>query len=380
MTSSYATTQQPKQNEKTKQYWDTFYSDLSSQTPLLKDTKQSSTSTGNEKNDAGPNGNGDDALEWIVDNSPILLDEILKMFPKASVTSPANESNVKKLNVLEIGCGVSELSRTLLEKSLRNRGQLTDFGMSYAFVATDVSSVCVENNRKRDEAFVLSLGNHNNNNSSSDSKTLISNHNDSLSYKTLDVLTKTPTMQNHYDIILDKGTLDTFLFRSKRTHRGTEAYPPILVPLLNNIHTWLRRGVTAKYIFVSPRSKIKAVRDYNGFVKVRRAALDVESLGGAVLLQSNHADSRCNSKNDTCSRKNIFIYECIRNDQYEPDCDEPFRNDNRCYGESAVDDRSVCPHCKQSFKDFRGKVEIRDQGILVWGRRWRNHLIHCKGS
>jgi len=371
--------QQAKQNEKTKQYWDAFYSDLSSQAPLLKHSEQSPWSTGKEDDGDGLSKNDVGGLEWIVDNSAILLNELLNMFPKTNTTSAANESHTRKLNVLEIGCGVSELSRSLLEKLLMNKSQSNEFGMSYEFVATDVSSVCVERNRKRDKAFIISLVNHSSNNAyntGSSKSHSISNCTNSLSYETLDVLTQNPTIQNHYDIILDKGTLDTFLFRSKRTYRGTEAYPPILVPLLNNIHSWLRHGVSAKYIFISPRSKIKAVRDYNGFVKVRRVALDVATLGGTVLLQSNNADS---NSNIVYSRKNVFIYECIRNDQYRPECDWPFRSQNHSNCAGAVDDRFMCPHCKQSFRDFRGKVEIRDQGVLVWGRRWNNHLIHCKG-
>ncbi|KAL7482796.1 hypothetical protein ACHAW6_008455 [Cyclotella cf. meneghiniana] len=366
---------QAKQNEKTKQYWDSFYCDLSSHAPLLNYSEQSSCSTGKEEDGDGLHENDVGGLERIVDNSDILLDELLNMFPQTIRASPKNESHARKLNVLEIGCGVSELSRSLLEKLVMNRSQSNETGMSYGFVATDVSSVCVDRNRKRDKAFITSLVNrssNNANNTGSNKSCSISNCTDSLSYETLDVLTQNPTVQNHYDIILDKGTLDTFLFRSKRTHRGTEAYPPILVPLLNNIHSWLRHDVSAKYIFISPRSKIKAVRDYNGFAKVRRVAMDVAALDGTVLVQRNNTDS-------TSKRKNVFIYECIRNDQYRPERDWPFRSQNNSDCAGAVDDRSMCPHCKQSFRQFRGKVEIRDQGVIVWGRRWNNHLIHCKG-
>lgn len=218
---------QPKQNHKTKKYWDAFYTDLPSHVP-----KQSQSSA--IEDDGG-------SFEWIVANSPVLLDEILMMFPQRS----QEDDSAGQLNTLEIGCGVSKLSRCLLQRLKQKRAGTNDL-VSYRFVATDISEVCIDQCSLRDSQFISSLNETNK---------------DTLKYETLDILTSKPTRQYH--VILDKGTLDTFLFRSKRTKKGSELYPSLLLPLLNNIHAWLKSG--GKYIIISPRGRIKAVRDYIGF-------------------------------------------------------------------------------------------------------------------
>lgn len=315
--------QQPKQNHKTKQYWDGFYSKL----PNHPITPEDDTSS---------------RFEWIVANSYPLLDEILEKFPEFS----DNSLNSKiRLEVLEIGCGVSELSRCLLERLIENRSSFHQ-RVSFGFDATDISEVCIDQCHQRDQTFIDSL---------QDSS------NDSLQYKTLDILTTEPTQQ--YDVILDKGTLDTFLFRSKRTNKGSEPYPPLLLPLLNNIHGWLKNG--GRYLIISPRGRIKAVRDYIGFQSVRRVAFNLDNLGGAVLMKSNA---------DSTTKNEVYIYECVRNDDYNPQSDEPFRSTAK-----AVDDQSACAKCQQTFKEFRGKVEVEHQGKIVWERKWNNHVLHCRG-
>jgi hypothetical protein len=317
--------QQPKQNHKTKEYWDAFYSDLPSRVP-----KQPQSSA----EDAGG------SFEWIVANSPVLLDEILMMLPL-----PSRGDCTGQLNALEIGCGVSELSRCLLQRLIQKRAETNEL-LSYEFVATDMSEVCIDQCSQRD-ANCISLLNETNK--------------DSLKYETLDILTAKPSQRYH--VILDKGTLDTFLFRSKRTKKGSELYPPLLLPLLNNIHAWLKPE--GKYIIISPRGRIKAVRDYIGFNSVKRVSIDVNKLGGAVLMESNA---------DNVKKNEIYIYECIRNDEYKSDVDEPFRST-----EKAIDDRDACPKCRLSFKEFRGNVEVEHQGKIGWQRKWNNHAVHCKG-
>jgi hypothetical protein len=338
--------QQPKQNKKTKKYWDSFYSELSANLP---------TSAGT----ASKNG-----LEWIVANSSVLLNEILQLFP---VESTNGSGDVTRIEVLEIGCGVSELSCSLLEILVQQRAADDLQNLSYGFVSTDVSPVCIDHNQKRDDAFISLLDTSNGN--SSDDPTSV--RTDSLRYEVLDVLVKSETTQQ-YDVILDKGTLDTFLFRSKRTSKCSERYPPLLLPILNNIHQWLRLGGKSKYIIISPRAKIKAVRDYIGFASVRRIKLDVSKLGGTLLLESNVKN---NSDIDNLSRGYIFIYECTRNDDYKSDVDTPFRSES----DQTVDDPSICPKCQHNFKAFRGSIETCDQGVITWIRRWKNHIVHCKG-
>ena len=321
--------QEPKQNHKTKQYWDKFYSDVSSHAP------QHSVSETDAK-----------SFEWIVPHSSLLMDDLLSIICH-SASDDYYRCYKMHLKVLEIGCGVSELSRCLLERLLGKRSKNTDESTSYEFVATDISEICIRQCQQRDNVFISSL----------------TNSNDFLRYGTLDILTAMPSQL--YDTILDKGTLDTFLFRTKRTKKGSEMYPPLLLSLLNNVHGWLNHG--GLYIIISPRSRIKAVRDYNGFKSVTSVKFDVNPVGDVVLLKSNNIHS---------GRKNhVYIYKCKRNDDYDPERDAPFR-----ITEKSTDDQSTCPKCQMSFRAFRGNVELKDQGVVVWSRRWSNHVVHCKGD
>ncbi len=310
----------PKQNDKTIDFWDTFYKDLD---------------TGVDSIQNQPSDNND--LEWIVSNKPVVLDKILSLIGKDS------------MRILEIGCGVSQLSRYLLERMIEqtNDGKAHHF----EFVSTDVSLVCLEHNRTRDAAYISSLPDG-----------------VSLSYAELNVLNQLPSDQmNKYDVILDKGTCDTFLFRSKRTQKGSAAHAPLLKPLLNNIHRLLRSNCNAKYIIISPRSKLKSVRDFNGFASVNRTKMSTDVLGDAVLVESN-ADH-------THKPAHVFIYECTRNDSYQPDMDEPFSDEGL-----SINDETICKKCQLAFAAFRGNVKIQDQGAVQWTRRFKNHTIHCTGN
>lgn len=307
------------QNDKTIDFWDAFYTDLSA-------CVNGQPSDGND-------------LEWIVSSKPVVLDKILSLFP----TQPQNN-----IRILEIGCGVSQLSRCLLERTIRQQGD----GKSqhaFDFVSTDVSLVCLEQNRARDSAYIDSLDSC------------------SLSYAELNVVKELPPCQLHkYDVVLDKGTCDTFLFRSKRTQKGSEAHAPLLIPLLNNVHRLLRRGCRAKYIIISPRSKLKSVRDFNGFASVNRTRMSTDLLGDAVLVKGNAEHKPTH----------VFIYECTRNDSYHPDTDEPFIDK----GLTTINNDSICGKCHVTFKAFLGNVHIQDQGVVQWTRRFSNHTIHCTGN
>jgi len=343
------------QKAKTKDYWDSFYSALPHHASIIKVDFVT-----NEKDDCDDEVDGKKInevvssstadLEWIVPNSAI-LDFISSIF-----TPSSQDSNVT-VHVLEIGCGVSELSLSLLQRLLQqcNHQHACTF---YDFVATDVSSVCIEHNKIRDDAFMSFL------------------HGTAaarLSYEVLDVLyTNLQPHSKHigrYDMILDKGTLDTFLFRSKRTNKGCELHPPLLMPLLNNIHRWLRSGCDAKYIIISPRSKIKSVRDFCGFKSVCRTRVDTTMLNSddVVLVKGN-----CD--NAHVKKSEVYLYVCLKDDSYDPDKAVPYRSmiDN-------IDDDSICIKCGMNFKQYRGTVDMKDQGEVVWTRRWRNHIVHCKG-
>jgi hypothetical protein len=351
------------QKAKTRDYWDSFYSALPHHAAPIEVVDVAVT---NEKDDCDDEVDGKEFnevvvvsssnadLEWIVPNSAI-LDTISSMF-----TPTSHDSNVT-VNVLEIGCGVSQLSLSLLQRLLQQQQHNHHHARTYYdFVATDVSSVCIEHNRIRDNAFISFLH-----------RTAAAR----LSYEVLDVL-DTNFLQPHskhigrYDMILDKGTLDTFLFRSKRTNKGCELHPPLLTPLLNNIHRWLRSGCDdAKYVIISPRSKIKSLRDFCGFKSVCRTRVDTTMLNSddVVLVKGN-------GENAHISKSEVYLYTCLKDDNYDPDKNVPYRSmiDN-------TDDDSNCIKCGINFKQYRGTVDMKVQGEVVWTRRWRNHIVHCKG-
>ena len=321
------------QKVKTKDYWDSFYSSLSAGdiNAAVNETKYETSSD----------------LEWIVPHSAV-LDTILSLFARSHASV--------SINALEIGCGVSQLSLSLLQKLLLNRHEADprDVRRGYCFVATDVSSVCIEHNRTRDDAFITSL----------------LTAGGCLSYEHLDVLDDKSSSSHtrSYDIVLDKGTLDTFLFRSKRTKKGSSSHPPVLTPLLNNVHRWLRTGCESKYLIISPRPKIKSIRDFRGFSSVRRIKVDTSTLDDVVLVKSN-------SGNAKTSISEVYLYECVRDDSYDPDEDMPYRSVVCC-----AEDESICVKCGMCFKHYRGTVDVRDQGEVAWARRWKNHVVHCKGT
>ena len=353
-----------KQKDKTKAYWDTFYSTL----PSSADDATSFATKGDlaqktkAKEDTAKKEDTSD-LEWIVPNSPGLLDTILSLFPlPTSETTDRDDArnDSSAINVLEIGCGVSQLSISLLRRVLLKKKESASELLEHpphAFVATDVSPVCIEHNITRDGTFI---------------STLLPKNDGSLRYEFLDVLNEQVLASSSirkYNVILDKGTLDTFLFRSKRTKKGSSIHPPLLTPLLNNIHRWLLPGCGSKYIIISPRSKIKSVRDFKGFASVRRTKVDTATLDGndVVLVKSNNKEA-------ARSKSEVYLYECIKNDKYKPDVDEPYSS----MGCNSNSDDETCGKCGLSFKEFRGNVDVLDQGEAVWARRWKNHCAHCK--
>lgn len=323
------TQESAKQNDKTIEFWDAFYEELNA-------------SANSDEGQLSDEKNYND-VEWIVSDKPAVLDKILSLFPRTQPSSP--------MRILEIGCGVSQLSKSLLQRMIRQQDAGNSQQHAYEFVSTDVSLVCLEHNRVRDAAYTASLPDAS-----------------SLSYTELNVVKELPISQLlKYDVVLDKGTCDTFLFRSKRTQKGSTALAPLLKLLLNNVHRLLRSDCKAKYIIISPRSKLKSVQKFKGFCSVHRSRMSTELLGDAVLVRGNAEHKK---------PAHVFIYECTRNDSYHPDTDEPFIDE----GLTSINNESICGKCHMTFKAFIGNVNIQDQGAVQWTRRFRNHIIHCTGN
>jgi SAM-dependent methyltransferase len=200
------------QKEKTLQFWDDFY-----------------------------RSENVDSKEWIVHPSDSLFGCILEsLHCNLMNDSLTDDMHHRKLMVLEIGCGTS-----LLSDALCNYWERQECRRRLHVIATDVSQVCIEQQRllqaERDRKRCLSSA--------------------FLEYQTLNITEPRVEFISQFDLILDKGCLDTCLFRSKNTETWIDL-------VLHHLHSWLRpNGV---YIILTPRSKIKNVRDYPGFNVLRK--------------------------------------------------------------------------------------------------------------
>jgi SAM-dependent methyltransferase len=231
--------------------------------------------------------------------------------------------------VLEIGCGTSHLSRDLY----------CHYKESCAVVATDVSAVCIKSNQKRDEALLaMSQGR--------------------FSYQVLDALQSNPELMDSSNVILDKGCLDTFLFRS-----GHQVSEQLVKTLLDNVHRWLKDN--GKYIVFTPRRRLKLLRDYAGFASVQRSALDESS---NVVLGDLDGDSG----NDT-----VYMYVCEKDRSYTPGNGIAFRDG---YDLAFRGEKHTCSSCSMTFQDFCNGEDMNGKRIKYWTRRWRGHCVHCRGQ
>jgi hypothetical protein len=258
--------------------------------------------------------------EWILQPSPELL-EFLRRHCPCSVT---------EVRMLEIGCGTSILAREVWKNF-----QEYSFAVKIHMCATDVSSACIQTNQQRDASFCS----------------------EELEYQTLNILQPdySKFRENSYNIILDKGCLDTFLFRSR--NRGNNNYS-LMQTLLDNVWKLLTSS-NGMYVFISPRAKCKAVRDYAGFASVRRHILPLSSR--ALLVGDNN------------TQRPGYVYICTKNRDYSigttlssmPMITLPSDSDK-------------CPNCSITFYDLRKGENMERRGGKFWTRQWKGHCTHCK--
>ena len=185
--------------------------------------------------------------------------------------------------------------------------------------ATDVSQVCIEVSQQRDQEFMLATDNDNVDTNDYSTRNV-------LEYRVLNVLQEPrqqqqeqqrPSRHDQWDVILDKGCLDTFMFRSRQRGAENNVYTELLHRALDNIHTWLKGGNKANvnddggndddnqqqkhrvgvYVLLTPRSKIRAVRDYAGFDSVQRHVLAASTAG----TTTTHGDLIDTTNNDNDS-------------------------------------------------------------------------------
>lgn len=293
------------QNERTLEFWDTYHKE-------------------------------NEAKEWILQPSTDLL-EVLRTHCNFQRNEDSPSSNL----LLEIGCGTSTLARDFW-KHLIHKSQ--EDQRNFFMIATDVSPACIQSNMDRDALLLEPTDGH------------------TLEYRMLNVInpsTKEEEESLSCNVILDKGCLDTFLFRSRNRGGSNTSYGSILQSLLDNVWKWMKDdGV---YLLVSPRAKVKAVRDYSGFRSVERHPLPTISRGDLV-----------GKKNDTPG----YVYVCRKNTDYVIGKSPAFAGvlDKK----EVPSDMAQCPKCGITFVDLRMGEAVDGRGATYWSRQWKGHCLHCK--
>jgi len=298
------------QNKKTLKFWDNFY-----------ETEETSSSSG---------------TEWIVQPSETLLvtisEQIISAVPR----------NCKTIHILEIGTGNSLYSLRLWQHLMEKSASL-----KIHILATDVSEVCIRQNLKREEDRINDL---------SDTISL-----GTFRYEVLDAL-QNPSPEEHakrYDFVLDKGCLDTFLFRGRNKKVNEDNL--LVRTLLDNIHEWLKSD--GKYILLSPRKRLSGVQDFCGFSGVERKHLNLAQCSNCYDAGSLVGEKTCGA--------NLYIFS--KNCKYSRELKQAFRIPTNI----PLDDER-CQTCDVSFKEFRRGSNLVGKNGTNWSRKWRGHLQHCK--
>ena len=227
------------QNVKTIQFWDDYYSSSSSSSAKA----------------------GDQTKEWILHPSRAILETLYEKLPPPSSSATPNNNNANhsdnddddddddgRIRILEIGCGTSTLSRDFWLYCRTQKGR-----RDISVCATDVSHVCLHQNQERDRELL---------------QIMTATNEGCLEYKFLNITTPLEMIQpesdhqedeeadrkesqstshldhncpnflpRSFDMILDKGCLDTFLFRSRSRGDQKDA---LIRTVLDNIHSLLK--------------------------------------------------------------------------------------------------------------------------------------------
>eukprot|EP00934_Nitzschia_sp_Nitz4_P007866 Nitzschia sp. Nitz4//scaffold39_size137210//100059//103271//NITZ4_003214-RA/size137210-augustus-gene-0.194-mRNA-1//-1//CDS//3329550428//7856//frame0 len=280
------------QREKTLQFWDDFH----------------------EENKAE---------EWIAKPTPQLFQLLGSHFP------PRQDN----LQMLEVGCGTSTFAREFLLYLNESNIDSQDLQESDSFCgsrpvricSTDVSKVCVDICQHRDEHMDGVQSQSDDSNTQPQTNPVHT----TLEYKTLNLLEPpTPESIGTWHVIFDKACMDTFLFRNRQ--RGeNRVYPSVVRTALDNIWSMLTsksedsQSPNGRYLLVSPRSKLKAIRDYAGFRSVIRMSLAAHAKGS--VKSSNY--QKVNEA--ASSQETSFLYICEKDPSYIPGKTEPFKLRNQ---------------------------------------------------
>jgi SAM-dependent methyltransferase len=297
--------------------------------------------------------------------------------------------SIVAVHVLEIGCGTSTLSEELCRcwdllvasgstpSSSASQQLLPALSSSprpdviLHVIATDISPVCIEHHRQR----ALKVGNQGQpqprDDDGDNAAAAATTTKHKVEYQVLDVTKDDrPDFRHRFDLVLDKGCLDTLQFRSKQGDQGW-----IGGSALDNVRSWLKRG-TGRYCVISPRSRQRVLRQYSGFAVdrwVMRGGSD-DATTTTTLLQAGDLERRCPSKTN---EQRIFLYVC----RYR----EKIGSGNTGSEQASVaaadafpksDD--ACPRCGRTFASIQARVTSRKgRSDKYWIRCWQNHKTHC---
>ena len=279
--------------------------------------------------------------EWLVHGTSDLLESIYRN---------CGSSEVGRLRILEIGCGTSAMARELW-KYIEHAESKVPNSRRVLVRSTDVSRVCVDScfARDRNMSNVYGPGD-------------LAVEGCGLEYATLDVQVP-PTFEasGQWEAVIDKACMDTFLFRSKS--RGEKKnYPTVVLMALETI--WRLIADNGVYILISPRRKLKPVRDFAGFSSVQRLEIRPE-VKCTILSPKGYRQKD--------PAEVYFMYICRKNVEYIVEDPNPFRLP-LC---DVPSDDSLCEDCGMSFASFcqkQGQEGRRDMMIL---RKWTNHCAFC---
>lgn len=325
------------QKDKTLQFWDDFY------------RKQEAV-----------------AKEWIVQPSDVLLQVLLDQLP-ATVSTSSSDDDRHSYRILEIGCGTSSLAADLCEFWERQQKQHQQYCQKATnrirrllhVMSTDVSPVCIEEQKKLQQAQCQTQET----NSSGTANAF-------LEYRVLNITEPNADLHGQFDLILDKGCLDTCLFRSKKADQWVKT-------VLNHIHSWLSstnsHNSDGVYVIVTPRSKLKVVREHPGFVTTR-SILTNEDYGCGDLEPRSNSTGAGGGTAATAAIKEQrqYMYICRRVDATHTVCaNGGHENEN--------DFASCCASCGVTFAAFCEEPR-KGRTVAYWTRHWLGHQQHCKMS
>lgn len=334
------------QKGRTLDFWDDFYQ---------------------QKSDEAEEGGGSCHQEWILQPSEELLHLLAR---HSSSSTPAGWSDTEcgcrssssddsapsrharhELRFLEIGCGTSLLAREFYKYLKRSAGNGC---ATVEGVASDVSAVCIEKNQKRDKQFLREEAGES-----------------SFRYTVLNVQDEPipEDLRSRFHVILDKGCLDTFLFRTR--HRGGRRKEMLLKSVLDNLYLMLSDDddtpscSSSCFLMLSPRSGIRPLREHPGFV------CDKHELDASILRRGELDGPKFQDRENAP----LYLHVCRKQPGYQVSSSLLPQN------VGTLTDEDECPSCGLTFETFRGGHQsLNGRGYHVWYREWTGHVTHCKGT